>query len=52
VSSEGLADGGGARDGGGFAQSEDGGIVDLSRVPMCFDCGREVLIKDGAWISE
>jgi hypothetical protein len=52
VSSEGLADGGFAGEGGGFAQSEDGEIVILSRVPRCFDCGREVLIRDGAWISE
>jgi len=52
VSSEGLADEGCAREGGGFGQSEDGEIVISSRIPRCFDCGREVLIRDGAWISE
>ncbi len=52
VSREGFEDGRGAREGGGFAQSEDGEIVELSRIPSCFDCGREVFIRDGAWISE
>jgi hypothetical protein len=52
ASREGLADGGGAREGGGLAQSEDGEMVDVSRVPRCLEDGREVLINDGAWISE
>lgn len=52
VSSEGFAEGGGAREGGGLAQLDDGEIVDVSRVPRCLEGGREVLIRDGAWISE
>lgn len=52
LSREGLADGGGAREGGGLAQSEEGEMVDVSRVPRCLEAGREVLIRDGAWISE
>lgn len=52
VSREGFADGGGAREGGGLAHLEDGEMVDVSRVPRCLERGREVLIKDGAWISE
>jgi hypothetical protein len=52
VSREGLADGRGAREGCGLAQSEDGEMVDVSRVPRCLEGGREVLIRDGEWNSE
>jgi hypothetical protein len=52
VSREGLADGEDAREGSGLAQSENGEMVDVSRVPRCLEGGREVLIRDGAWNSE
>jgi hypothetical protein len=52
VLSEGFVEGTDARDGGGLAQSDDGENVDVSRVPRCLEGGREVLMRDGAWISE
>jgi hypothetical protein len=36
--------------GGGFAQSSV--MLDGSRVPRILEEGREVLIREGAWISE
>lgn len=37
-------------EGGGLTQS---GVIELvSKEPICLDGGREVVIREGAWISE
>lgn len=49
VSREGLSEVEVVISGGGFAQSGMAAIVDVSRAPIRFEGGREVLINLGSW---